>query len=228
MRKLFILAALVAAAAFPTASQAQFQLGLRLGYGGATGDAFKDKTDGTAAKMSDTLKSQIPLQLDAMYAVTPEITLGAYFSYGFAQLGGQVKDACDIGGVDCSTSEYRLGIQGTYAFTKVSPKFVPWAGLAIGYEWSSFTVEGGGAKSETSLNGFEFATLQVGGDYRINPKFSVGPYLTYSFAQYSGGEMKNSGLGSVGIPDGTVKFSDFANTAMHSWWSLGLAGKFDI
>ncbi len=225
MRKLFMLAVIGAAILFPTASHAQFQLGVRLGYGGASGDAFKDKGDGTNAKMSDGIKSQVPVQLDAMYALTPELRLGAYASYGFAQTGGNLKDVCDTSGVDCSTSEWRLGIQGTYAFTMVSPKFVPWAGLGIGYEWSSYTAEGGGAKVETKLNGFEFATLQVGGDYKVNPLFSFGPYLTYSFAQYSGGEQTATipGLGTQ-----TVKFSDFADKTMHSWWSIGVAGKFDF
>lgn len=222
MRKLLMVLAVIAV---PTASHAQFQLGVRLGYGGASGDAYKDKVTGEAAKMSDGISSQVPVQLDAMFAVTPQIRLGGYLSYGFARIGGTLKDTCDLGGVDCSTSEVRLGIQGTYAFTMVSPKFVPWAGLGIGYEWSSYTAEATGVKVETSLSGFEFATLQIGGDYKVNPLFSVGPYLTYSFAQYSGGQQK---LSIAGQPTETLNFSDSNDTAMHSWWSIGIAGKFDF
>ncbi len=61
MRKL-LLSSLVALLV-PAAAQAQFQLGLRVGYGLGGGDAFKDDTGnllsgpGDTAKMSDTLRS---------------------------------------------------------------------------------------------------------------------------------------------------------------------------
>ena len=121
MRKRVMLAVL-SAMAVPAASQAQqWQLGVRLGYAPAMGNAYESKLDGTAAKMSDGVKAMIPIQLDAGYRITPELTLGAYFSYGFAQLGGSAKDTCDQNGLDCSASDYRLGVQATYQVVQVMP-----------------------------------------------------------------------------------------------------------
>jgi hypothetical protein len=201
MRKLLMVGAVLAAVVFPTASHAQFQLGLRLGYGLGMGDYQKDFS------MSDSAKSQIPLQLDAMYKVTPEIAVGAYVSYGFAQPGGLTKEVCDLPGADCSFSTLRLGAQAAYTFTKVSPTFVPWAGVGLGWESVSYDF-GGGSESAT---GFEFLNLQVGGDYKVAPKFAVGPYAQFSIGQYS-----NDAGASI------------EQKAMHEWLSFGLRGKFDL
>jgi hypothetical protein len=79
MRKLVLIA--LAAVAAPTVSSAQLQLGARLGYAIAGGDAAKDE------KMSDGVKSQVPLQVDAAWRFTKELAVGAYFSYGDERLG---------------------------------------------------------------------------------------------------------------------------------------------
>ncbi len=206
MRKLFMLGAVVAALVFPSASHAQaqaskFSLGLRLGYGFSMGDAMKD------FGMSDYVGSQIPIQLDAMYKLSPEFALGAYFSYGFAQPSGFGSDVCDAPGADCSVSNMRLGVQGTYSFTKASPSFVPWLGLGIGWENSSF--DSGGGAADTS--GWEYLNLQGGANWKVNPAFAVGPYVMYSIGQY-----------------GSVEGNDIPNKAMHEWLSLGVMGKFDL
>ena len=219
MRKLFMLGAVLAAVALPTASHAQFTLGLRVGYAIASGDAYSE--GGQSAKMSDGVKSQVPIQLDAGYRLTPEFTLGAYFSYGFGQVGGSFKDTCDAIGLDCSAKGYRLGLQGTYAFTKVSPSFVPWVGAGTGWEWASATAEGFGLKQEDSFSGWEFLNLQVGGDWKLSPQFALGPYVMYSLGQYSSGTMKFTG-------DPDINVFDTADKEMHSWFSFGVRGKFDL
>src|SRR5574340_291105 len=124
MRKTFMLVAMLAAVALPTAGHAQFTLGFRLGYAPAMGDAYEFKgtgdptVDGTSAKMSDGVSSQIPLQIEAAYRITPQIAAGVYGSYGFADGGPTYmtsaagQDVCSVNGVDCSASTYRLGLQG--------------------------------------------------------------------------------------------------------------------
>jgi hypothetical protein len=210
MRKLLMLAVLLV----PMASQAQVQLGLRVGYAPAMGDA----ADGV--KMKDfTNKSQIPIQLDALYKVTPDIGVGAYFSYGF----GQVDYAlCDVGGVDCSGNVMRFGLQGHYTFNQVKAALVPWAGIGFGYEIAKDKAELGDDKLETTVQGFEFLNLQVGGDYRVTEKFAVGPYLQFSIAQYSDVEVTDSS-------DPTGNFDgDIPNKGIHEWFGFGLRGKFDL
>lgn len=247
MRKPFMLVAALAAVALPTASHAQFSLGFRLAYTPAMGDAYKFKAtgdptiDGTSAKMSDGVSSQIPLQVEAAYRFTPQIAAGAYASYGFGDGGPSFasaavgQDFCSAGGggvsIDCSSRIYRLGVQGTFAFTMVSPMFVPWAGVGLGWEWSRAKAEisggGFGGSFEENLDGFEFS-LQGGGEWKIGRVFALGPYIQYSIGQYSDGEMKMSGFGGLGLPDQSVKFSDFADTTLHEWLSIGVRGKFDL
>jgi hypothetical protein len=153
MRKLFVTAAL---ALLPLAAQAQFNLGLRLGYAPAMGDAEKDLA------MSDVIKSQIPIQVDAMYTVAPDVAVGAYLSYGFGQV--DFDGMCDLGGVDCSGRSTRVGLQAAYTFSNASPTFLPWVGAGFGYEWGSMTAELGGFKAEQKARGFEFLNLQAGGE----------------------------------------------------------------
>lgn len=219
MRKVFMLAALVAAVVLPTASQAQFTLGLRLGYAPSMGDAYE--VAGTGAEMSDGVEAQIPIQVDVGYKLTPALTLGAYFSYGFGVLGGSLSDTCDEFDLDCSAQSVRLGVQALYAFNSVSPKWVPWAGAGFGYEWAGYTAEGMGLKEEESLSGFEFLNLQGGVDFKVTEKFGIGPYAMYSIAQYSSGTYKFTG-------DPDVEVFDFADETMHQWLHFGVRGHFDL
>lgn len=244
MRKPFTLVAMLAAVALPTAAHAQFTLGFRLGYAPAMGDAYKFKNtgdptlEGTSAKMSDGVSWQIPLQLEAAYRITPQIAVGGYVSYGFSEGGPSFastfagQDFCDLSGsgvsVDCSASDVRLGVQGTFAFTMVSPTFVPWAGVGFGWEWlrSKAEISGGGMSGsfEENLDGFEFS-LQGGGEWKIGRVFALGPFLQYSIGQYSGGEIKMSGFG---LPSESGKFSDLADKSLHEWLTIGVRGKFDL
>lgn len=209
MRKLLMVGAVLAALVLPTASQAQFTLGARLGYGIGMGDV--GGSGASALAMSDWVKSQVPIQLDAMYRFSPEIAAGVYFSYGFGQLNSDLADACDAAGQDCSSSNTRFGIQGTYSFTKVSPSMVPWAGLGIGYEWNSADLAG----DTITFTGFEYLNLQAGLDWKLNPQFALGPYVQYALGQYDSGEINGTS-------------ADITDKAMHSWLSFGIRGKFDL
>lgn len=219
MRKLLVLGVAMALAV-PATSRAQFTLGARLGFAPAMGDAFKDATTGQPSKMSDGVKSQIPFQLDAAYRVTKEVAIGAYFAYGFGQVGGLFKSDCDAAGQTCSASDVRLGLQAFYTFTQVSPQFTPWAGLGIGYEWGTAKATGGGApEQKMTLKGIEFLNLQVGGDYMVNPQFGIGPYVMLSIAQYSKADFESGGV-SVSV--------DIDKKTVHEWLGFGIRGKFDL
>jgi hypothetical protein len=206
MRKLLMVAAM-AAVLVPTASNAQFTLGARLGYAPAGGNV-----GGDVAMEDLTVKSQIPIQLDAMYRVSPQVAVGAYFSYGVGQVDYPL---CSVSGVECSGSDLRLGLQATYTFVTPGSQFAPWLGAGIGWEQASDTIEAGGTKSETSYSGIEFLNLQLGGDFQVNEKFAVGPYAMISFGSYSSAE-----------EDG-VSY-DITNSSMHEWYGFGIRGKFDL
>ncbi len=218
MRKSLILMGALAALLVPTASRAQVQLGLRLGYAPAMGDAAKD------AKMKDfAIKSQVPIQLDAMYAVNRDIAVGGYFSYGFGQVdGGAFEGACDISGVDCSGSNMRVGIQGFYTFNQVKSALVPWAGVGFGWEQTKVKLSGGGATADLTASGWELLNLQLGGDYKVSDQFSFGPYVMFSLAQYGTAKLTNNVDPSFNM-SGSID-----EKAMHEFVAFGVRGKFDL
>jgi outer membrane protein W len=219
MRKLLLLA-LAMTPFVPEASRAQVMLGARLGYSAAMGDAFKEANTGQAVKMSDGIKSQIPIQIDAAYKLSKEFALGAYLAYGFGQVGGAAKDECSLSGQSCSAHDWRFGIQALYTFTQVSPPFVPWAGVGLGYEWGTYKQTGGGQPdSSLTLKGWEFLNLQLGGDYVVNPQLAVGPYVMFSIAQYSDAEVESGGVSVSGSID---------KKAVHEWFGFGVRGRFDL
>ncbi len=199
MRKFFVLGSLIALLV-PTASHAQFQVGARLGYAPAMGDAVKD------GAMSDGVKSQIPLQLDAGYKLNKDVTVGLYFAYGIGQLA---SDVCPSG-ASCSASDIRVGAQALYTFNEVKAALVPWAGVGLGYEQGSAKIE----DFKTTFSGYEL-NLQAGGDYKVNEQFSVGPYVQLAVAQY--GKAKVDGVSG-----------DITDKALHQWLGFGVAGKFNL
>lgn len=219
MRKLLMLAVAVALSV-PTASRAQISLGARIGYAAAMGDVAKDANTGEPMKMSDTLKSQIPIQIEASYRATKELAVGLYFSYGIGQVGTMIKDACNASGQSCSASDMRFGVQALYSFTQASPQFVPWAGIGLGYEWGKYKGTGGGIPDETAtFKGWEFLNLQLGGDFLASPQFAVGPYVMLSIARYSTLEIESGGFTVSGSID---------KKTFHEWLGFGVRGKFDL
>jgi outer membrane protein len=210
MRKLLPALFALALLAGPAAGNAQVSLGLRLGYGPALGDAAKD------SKMSDGVKSQIPLQLDATYQLTPSFSLGGYASYGFGQTGGVFDDICDQ--ADCSTRIVRLGVQGIYSFNQIG-QLRPFAGVGAGYEWGSLTAEAGGQEASISFSGFELLNVTAGADYVLGPQFAIGPYVGLSVGRYS----------NTSVDDGSVTIEgEIDQKAMHEWLQFGIRGRFDL
>ena len=222
----FLLAGLVVLLA-PAAAHAQVQLGLRAGYGLSGGDAYSYSSraiptnpSGTA-KMSDSLRAQLPIQLDAMYGSTRDLAGGVYLAYGFGQLG---DTPCSRISCNKSGHDLRLGVQGIYTFSKVGGPFLPWAGLFLGWEQAvaeyKFTIGSlNGQSAKYTLSGWE-AGLQVGGDLMLGERLSVGPYLTYSFARYTTRDVAPpASLGNVPLDLGATT---------HTWLGFGVAGKFRL
>jgi hypothetical protein len=209
MRKLLMIGAVTAALLLPAASHAQFTLGARVGYGFGLGDVA-DTTTGPL-EMSDWNEGQVPIQLDALFRLSPQLALGAYASYGFAVTG----DVCDELGADCDGSGVtRVGLQAIYTLATTGT-LAPWFGVGAGYEWN--TLDDG--FNDVTYKGWEYLNLQAGGDFRVGQQFWVGPYVMFSLGQYSDVESE----GVSGIFD-----EEIADEAMHQWLSFGLRGKFDL
>ncbi len=204
----------------PGPTRAQVSLGARIGYAPAFGDAMKDPVTGQADKMSDGVKAQIPLQLEAAWRATKEVALGAYFSYGIGQNGTALSNDCAASGQSCSTSDMRFGVQLLYAFPGAGQTFVPWVGAGLGYEWAKIEQTGGGLPDlSATFSGWEFLNLQVGGDWALGPQFSIGPYLMLSIAQYSNIDASSGGQSAS---------QSIAKKAVHEWIGFGIRGKIDL
>lgn len=200
MRKLLLLALLL-----PTAAAAGPSLGLRLGWAPGSGDA----SDGNS--MADVAASHLPIQLDALWRFGERFSAGAYFSWGVALLEGEVADRCDTLGADCSVSVFRLGLEGTYAFTQASQRFTPWVGAGIGYEWVRSSVSSAGFSGSQRLGGWEVANVQAGADWPVSRRLAIGPFAMVSIGRYS-----------------SVDGNEITEKGWHQWLTLGVRGTLDL
>jgi hypothetical protein len=228
MRHTLLLAVLTLAV--PSVSHAQLQLGGRLGYAAAMGNALEHARTGEKIGMKDySLKSQVPLQLDVGFKVSPEISLGGYLGYGFGQVddaylqkafGRQIcgADAGD-GKIACTGSAWRIGVQGFYTFATANAPLVPWIGLSLGRESATAEAKDSTGGVTVKLTGYELG-LQLGGDYRVADGFVFGPYVGLSFGKFSDAEITVTGSSSTS--------QSIDKTAWHQWLGFGLRGMFTL
>jgi hypothetical protein len=212
MRKLLLAAALMLA--LPTASQAQFGLGLRLGYGVPGGDAVKNE------KYSDIIKSSVPFQLDAMFRTSRTTAAGLYLGYAVNTMGGTLKASCDVPGVSCSSNTFRAGLQFTGELLDLGLIGL-WGGVGTGYEALNFKVEGGGSKAEFQFRGWEWVTISAGADLKLMGLANAGLFVSYGFGQYNVGSIKSNIMGNSA---GSLS----PDKATHGMFQIGLRCMFNL
>lgn len=197
MRKLVAVAALIVAFAVPTAASAQIFIGARLGYGFPWGETL----DGTDLK--DSARGQVPIQLDLGLKLGRALALGAYASYGFVLLDKDFEDAYPDG----SAATLRFGAQANlHAANTETTEF--WGGVSLGYTQMKSKDIG---VDEYTLSGFE-GGLQGGFDFLLSPSVRFGPFASLTVAQFTKWD--------DGTNDGDIE--DFADTAMHGWFQVGI------
>ena len=157
--------------------------------------------------------------LEVGYRLNANFTVAALFQYGFAQInsGGPI-DCSGTPGIDCSASIMRLGIEAIYNLNLAAP-LTPWVGIGTGYEWFSYSVSGGGQSGSVGARGFEFVTLHAGGDYFAAPNFAIGPFLSFSLAQYANVSGEAPGM-SIDM--------EITDKSMHQWLQMGVRGRFGL
>jgi len=194
--------------------------GLSLALRAAYGQPFGKAGDGLTLRSLTT--GAVPVQLDAGWRFDEHWLAGAYFSYGPTFAGGGARDSLRAQGAgDVSGHfEQRLGLQGIYTILPAQ-RFAPWVGLAVGYEWTRYADAklADGREIEVGLRGFE-AALQAGGDYRLTPRFSVGPFASLNVGQY------RSRLTWIEHGADTTRSVD--PRATHGWFQLGVKGSFAL
>ena len=91
----------------------------------------------------------------------------------------------------------------------------PWIGYGLGYESLS---ENDFDERFSRYEGFEFAHLMGGANFRVSPSFTVGPFLDVSFGHYTSYHFQ--------YPSGS-SFNQERNLdgmAVHSFATLGVRG----
>jgi hypothetical protein len=92
---------------------------------------------------------------------------------------------------------------------------VPWAGLALGWEWAQTAKAAAGTITST-FSGAEVA-LQGGVEWRLLPWLALGPCALVGFGNY--------GTYAVEGPAGSAS-STLSDRAFHAWIHLGVRGTF--
>jgi outer membrane protein W len=195
------------------------EVGLRSGYALPLGNSTGAPSGQTAPNLSDSISGMVPIWLDAGYRLNPNMMIGAYFQYGIAFVNTGKVQACNTGGVSCSANDLMFGAQFHYHFLP-DQTIDPWAGIGVGYEILNASESAGGQSASTSLSGFQFVNVQVGGDYKIMPNLGVGPFVMFSL-----GEFSNC---SISAPGGASPSCTINNTALHEWLTFGIRGAYDI
>jgi len=181
--------------------------GVRLGYGKAMGDAV----EGTP--LGDVFGGSVPIWIELGRNLRPDLFVGGYFQYGL----GQISSTACPAGLSCGGRSLRLGAEVIYRVSAGEP-LVPWLGAGMGYEWASLEVsDGQGGRASTSLSGLELLNLQAGGDWRVSPRLSAGPFAMLSFGRY----------GTVSNGDASREVAS-SQATFHSWLQLGIRGSFDL
>jgi hypothetical protein len=200
MRKLLALAALFVATTVPSLASAQLFAGARLGYGIPWGDTQ------TSWPLKDSVKSQIPIQIDLGLKLGQALAVGAYASYGIAQPSKNWQNHCDAVSADCSAADLRLGAQvNLHAVNSETTEF--WGGVAVGYE--QLTFKDSSLSNDITFKGFD-ATLQGGFDFIVSPGLRVGPFASATVGQFN--KLKSA------------TEVDITNKEMHGFLTVGVRG----
>ncbi len=198
----------------PRTTTGALELALRAGYGIPFGHTGKTATDTTNDKLSDSIKGEIPLWLDAGYRFSPQLYVGLSFQYAF---GFVPSNSECTQGVSCSVSDLRLGANVLYHLTPDQPADV-WVGLGVGYEWLELSASGAGISVSGSGSGFEFANLQAGVDIATTPSFALGPFASFSLGQYRSFSLSGAGRSMD---------QDITDKSLHEWLLFGVRGVSD-
>jgi OmpW family len=211
MRIAIVTGALFVSLAWSGAALAQgrptgFELGLRTGYALPLGPA-----DGSGDNLSDVISGAVPIWIDMGARISPSFYLGGFFQYGVGFVSSTLGSAgCNVSGVSCSMNDLMFGVDTQFHLDPTA-QFDPYLGVGVGYEILNFNASGGDQSVSLSFNGFQFANLQAGLDYKPTPELGIGPFVMMSFGEYSSGS------------EGSI-----SQTAIHEWFTVGFRGAYDL
>lgn len=159
------------------------------------------------SSLASSFSGAVPLQLDVLYRFDRHFSAGAWFAYAPASAKN-----CPPGD-SCSGTGTSFGLQIFYTLD-AQGALRPWFGFGMGYEWLKLEQTSAGVTSSTTLSGFQWANLQVGGDFSLTARFFLGPYAALSFATFS-----------ESSPGGSIPSTD---RHLHDWITVGLKATYEF
>ena len=187
-----------------------FQLAIR------SGAAIPLGSVSPTVKMSDALGVQVPLIVDVGAKVIPNLLLGGYVGVAVGGAAGQIEQACNQVGVNCTGIGFRFGVMAQWNF-RPDKRVNPWLGYAFGYELGGSSGSNDPNSVSNSIRGFEFGHLLAGIDFRLQDYFGVGPFVDASLGRYDYAKNEINSGGNVVDTGGTLAAKSF-----HSWVIIGL------
>jgi len=140
--------------------------------------------------------------LDLGYGISRYVDVHARADFGLLGKGSECP-----GTADCSAQTTSFGLGVGYHLVN-GAAFDPWLQIGIGYRTIKVSVD----KEEASYSGIDWLHLAVGGEWYGTRKFGFGPYFAFDLGSYSSRPAASERA---------------AETAVHSFMSLGLRGVFD-
>jgi hypothetical protein len=194
-------------------THASLEAGGRLGIGVPLGNV-----DGlTVDTLGATVGLLFPLWLDMGVRIARRLYVGPYFAVGLGTTG----DAINAGNTYCQSCyilDTRLGLNVHYHL-RPNAEADPWFGLGSGYEWLQITTMARGASSSAGISGWEIVDAQLGVDFAMQPTVRIGPFASFSVAQY-----EPVAVYVYGVSKG---FYYLPPAALHEWLMVGIRAVFD-
>jgi hypothetical protein len=204
------------------------QFGARIGYAYGSGIVY------SGFSLPDGSSGAMPLIGDLGWRFLPQLYVGLYGQYAPVFTKTNAVECFD--GFNCATQDYRFGIQVDYHPVPRS-RFDPYVGLGGGYEILHTRVSGptvvptpGGfvpAHVDVSAidRGWEYFSVIVGFDGRIDPAVGLGLFASFSLSEYN----VHTGTQTVSVGGTTVSSGPIPdrNHGMHEIYIAGVRGTFN-
>ncbi len=191
-------------------------MAIRTGYMKPLGKAAA----ATGGDMSDSFSGQVQFLFDIGGKISKNVFVGGYLGFGLGATSGQLAAMCS-GGVSCYTHSLRGGAEVQYHFAPGGP-YNFWVGYGLGVEDSGYKASSSDGSLDASLEGFEFAHLMAGLDFRLSKGIGIGPTVAFTAAQYWTVTFDH---GTSTPISGSIAHqstsASIANQSIHEWFFLG-------
>ena len=183
-------------------------VGLRAGGGVAFGTLQRD-----GVPVRDVVQWKVPLWLEVGYRFSGHVHGELYFEYG----PGSVPSAYCTPGVTCSAADARFGL-AVELHLAPARTVDPWIGVGFGVEVLNAQLSDAQPLAPAGRYEFTWAGIELpveaGLDLALSDRFTVGPYVSASFGQFTSisqgpvGEERESGA--------------IDGRATHGWVQVGI------